>query len=118
MRKVQTGQVEGLTYSIRPRSLGQEAAARCVRFRELVVQRIIEREQLAQLRRQRGLHLRAEELLLILLLRLVSPAVERVQRRAIALRAIVDAAVPDVRVGHDDGAGGRSDEALGRMARA
>lgn len=43
---------------------------------------------MAEVRGERGLHLRTEELLLVLLLGFVAPAVEGVQRRAMAVPGV------------------------------
>ena len=100
-----------------PWALGrrEEAAARRGRGGELVVERIVEGEEVAELGRERCLHFWAEEFLLILLLGLVAAAVEGVERGAVALRAVVHSAMPRVGVHDDDGAGGRGDESLRRM---
>ena len=73
---------------------------------------------MAEVRGERGLHLRTEELLLVLLLGFVAPAVEGVQRRAMAVGAVGETAVPNGRVGNYDGAGRSGDKFLRRMRRA
>ena len=73
---------------------------------------------MAEVRGERGLHLRTEELLLVLLLGFVAPAVEGVQRRAMAVGAVGETAVPDGRAGDDDGPGRSGDKFLRRMRRA
>lgn len=88
------------------RALGQETAARKGGVRQRVVERIVEREEVAELAGKRRLHLGAEEFFLISRPRLLAPTVERVQRGAVAIRAVVHAAVPGVGVNHDDRAGG------------
>jgi hypothetical protein len=59
----------------------QEAAANGHLGAELIVERVVQGQEMPNIRGQTPLHLRAQQLLLILLLRLVATAVEGVQKR-------------------------------------
>jgi hypothetical protein len=56
----------------------------------------------ANLGRERCLHLWTEQSLLILLLRFITATIEGMQRGAVAQSPIVDPAVPNVSVHHDN----------------
>ncbi len=89
----------------RPGSLLHEPAANGNVRAHLVVQRIVEREQIPDLRAETRLGLRPEKRLLILLLRLVAPAVEGVHGQPRRRRPVGRPTVPHVGVHHRDAAG-------------
>ena len=66
--------------------------------RQFVVQGIVEREQLPQLGSQSRLHVAIEQPFLVLLLRLVPPCVESMDRSSRPIGTIWQATVPDVRI--------------------
>lgn len=98
--------------------LRDEPAAGDVGFGEFGIEWVVEGWEVAEVRGERGLHLRTEELLLVLLLGFVAPAVEGVQRRAMAVGTVGETAVPHGRVGNDDGAGRSGGKFLRGMRRA
>src|SRR5262249_38409866 len=102
-----------------PRSSGllHEAAAPALGAHR-VVGGVVEGQDLPGRRRQRGLGLRRQRRLLMLLLRLVPPAVERMEGEAPPLRPVGGAAVPEVRVHHNEVAGAAGDEDLLRVGPA
>ena len=74
----------------------QKAAHPCRLRAELVVARIVKRQDAAQFRREARLRLRPQQRLLVLLLRLVAARVERMQRAARHSGAVRRTAVPGV----------------------
>jgi hypothetical protein len=94
-----------------------EAASNSDFGAEVVVEWIIQREQFAHRGCESRLRGFAEQLLLVLLLRLVATAIKRMQRTPWLVRAILRAAVPEMGIHNNDCSGCSRDESFLGMCR-
>src|SRR5262245_27682346 len=111
-RKRATASADAATMAAESTSLLQEAACPRALAAERVVQRVVEGEDVARGGGEGSPGLLADERLLVLLLGLVAPAVERVESETRAVGAVGGSPVPEVGVHDDEVAGASRDQDL------